>query len=419
MWRSIPSIRNAPMEFLAQTAADYGDVVQFPIPVPPSYFISHPDHVRRVLVSNARNTDKQTMQYRGLSVLTGDGLLTCDPPVWRDRRQVVQPAFHHEAVARMRQDVEDATRDAVNRWRSRSSIDVEAEMMFLALDIVGRTLFGSDMRDGAQALSHTTVRALDAVVRRAQRPVRLPLAVPTLGNQRLRAAIRALDEAVAQLLRSRGHQAGDSPTMLDLIVDAYGDADGSELPRAVRDEIVTFIVAGHETVASGLTWALNHLMRDEESWQKLSESDGDAGAALARSAFEESLRLFPPAWLITRRLREADAFEDVAVPAGSLIIMSPWVVHRDPRWWERPTQFDIQRFLNAENVPRGAYFPFGAGARMCIGRDMALLEGTIALQHITSTLRLRPMSHAPVAINASVTLRPAEPVLARVEWRGP
>ncbi|NDB18461.1 MAG: cytochrome P450, partial [Actinobacteria bacterium] len=115
----------------------------------------------------------------------------------------------------------------------------------------------------------------------------------------------------------------------------------------------------------------------------------------------------------------ADAFEDVAVPAGSLIIMSPWVVHRDPRWWERPTQFDIQRFLNAENVPRGAYFPFGAGARMCIGRDMALLEGTIALQHITSTLRLRPTSPAPVAINASVTLRPAEPVLARVEWRGP
>ena len=416
MWRSISSIRQAPMEFLAQMASEHGDIVQFPIPAPPSYFLNHPDHVRHVLVTNARHTDKQTMQYRGLSVLTGEGLLTCDPPAWRDRRQVVQPAFHHEAVARMRHDIEIATDEMLARWRSRTVINIEEEMMFLALDIVGRTLFGADMSEGAQELSHTTVRALDAVVQRARQPLRMPLSVPTFGNQRLRAAIRALDQAVSQLIESRGSGAAGDPTMLDLIVDAYRVTGSASLPTSVRDEIVTFIVAGHETVASGLTWALNSLMRDRQSWQELRQSGDDSGAALARSAFEESLRLFPPAWLITRRLREGDVFGDVRMPAGSLIIMSPWVVHRDSRWWERPEQFDITRFLDATSIPRGAYFPFGAGARMCIGREMALLEGMVALQRITRACALTPMSSVPVAVNASVTLRPAQELLAQVDW---
>lgn len=419
MWRSIGSIRRAPMDFLADMARQYGDIVQFPVPVPPSYFINDPEHVRQVLVGNARNTDKQTMQYRGLSVLTGDGLLTCDPPLWRNRRQVVQPAFHHEAVARMKGDIEAATGDALTRWRGQQTIDVEAEMMALALDIVGRTLFGADISADAADLSHRTVRALDAVVNRAQQPLRAPLGIPTPGNLRLRAAIRALDAAVAQLLAERRVDRPESPTMLDLIVDAYGFRPGAVVPKQVRDEIVTFIVAGHETVASGLTWALHLLMSDAASWQVLATADHVNATALARSAFEESLRLFPPAWLITRRTIAGDELGTVSVPAGSLLIMSPWVVHRDSRWWSNPDAFDIGRFLIPDAVPRTAYFPFGAGARMCIGRDMALLEGAVVLQRLAREVVLTTASDNPVGINASVTLRPAAPVVAHLDWTTP
>lgn len=407
------------MRFLQAMQRAYGDVVQFPVPVPPSYFISDPDHVRHVLVANARNYDKQTMQYRGLSVLTGEGLLTADPPLWRERRAVVQPAFHHEAVAGMRTDVEAAVDSALARWKFLEVIDVEAEMMQLALDIVGRTLFGADVATESDDLSHTTLRALDAVVARAQQPLSLPLSVPTRGNRRLRAAVRALDEAVARLLQQRQPAERAGATMLDLLLDAYGLAPGRPVPQAVRDEVVTFIVAGHETVASGLTWACALLMREPEHLGRLRESSDEDREALARAIFEETLRLYPPAWLITRRATAADRFGDVDVPAGALVIISPWVVHRDPRWWPAADEFDPARFLGADGIRRAAYLPFGAGPRMCIGREMALLEGSVALARICAAVSLESptgMRAGLPAVNASVTLRPAAPVLARLRW---
>lgn len=414
MIRSIGAIRRDPLSFLESVHQEHGAVVQFPVPVPASYSISDAALVRHILVDNARNYDKQTMQYRGLSVLTGEGLLTSDGGVWRSARRTVQPAFHHNLVADMRAAVVSATDAACARWLASPVIDVESEMMRIALEIVGTTLFNADLSAEAAALSAATMRALDAVVARAQRPWAVSMRLPTPANRALGASLVALDNAVADLIAHRLQHPVERVDMLSLLMTAHAVQSKQPVPQAVRDEIVTFIVAGHETVASGLTWAWQLLLTHPDVYQQLCEraQEPTDGTSFARAVFEESLRLYPPAWLITRRSLQPDVLAGIEIPRHALVIISPWIVHRDSRWWPQPEQFNPERFLREDDARRFAYLPFGIGQRMCIGREMALLEGEVALSRITQQLKLVSTSSLDVGRTASVTLRPANDITA-------
>ncbi|MGB7981270.1 MAG: cytochrome P450 [Candidatus Nanopelagicales bacterium] len=447
-----------PLAFLAEQWRAHGDVVQFPIPAPPTYLVCHPEDVRTVLVGRSRDVGKDTLQYRALAKVTGQGLLTSDNPLWREHRRILQPAFHPDTLPAVVAHTDRAATRTATRLRSagpRGVVDIDALVMTLALEVVGESLFGHALGPVAERLGEATLTALGEVVSMARMPLRAPRWIPTPGNRRMAQSLGELDAAVADILAARREQrASDPPDMLDLLLASSLDA------RAVRDEIVTFLVAGHETVASALTWALILLAGHPEVADQVA---GEAAAVLggagcgsrigsgpsgedhpalqgpdspteahaqvtmgqlaelrvARAVIDEAMRLHPPAWLITRKTSADLLLGGAHVPAGSLVIISPWIVHRHPTAWTSPEEFDPQRFLTTEGAPAGrrhGYLPFGAGPRMCIGRDFAYAEAVLALAIISRAVRLAPTG-SPVRALPLVTIRPDRPALMRVTAR--
>lgn len=417
MMTNIRAIMAEPLPFLAALRLQHGDVVQFPIPKPASYFVASPTSARDVLVTKHKQVNKRTIQYSTLSLVTGEGLLTADGEVWKQRRRILQPAFHHEMIALTETEVAAALKRLNERWNvdfksGNQILDIDQEMMSLALEITGNTLFGTDLSGEALEITQATISALHGVVARAQNPLALPLRVPTPANRSMNSAVAKLDQAIARILKMRATDRlpAGSPIrdMLDVLLAAE---DASQInPTQVRDEIATFIVAGHETVASALTWAIHLLGQNQDEQAALSLNP-------ARSArvFAETLRLYPPAWLITRRTMEDLEVEDVLIPANSLVIISPWITHRHESIWENPNEFIPDRM--SDGPPQIGYLPFGTGPRLCIGRDMALLEGEIILADIFANWKISPLQNAPVPVDASVTLRPKYGLPMRIAAR--
>jgi cytochrome P450 len=440
MLRSMGAIRRDPLAFLASMRSSYGDVLQFPVPRPATYLVSDPEAVRRVLVTNARAYGKHTLQYTTLALVTGEGLLTADTDVWRTQRPVIQPAFHRASLDLVAGHVRTAVDRLLVDWDQREGevVDVDAAMMHLALEVVGSALFGSDLSADAERLADATLDALDVVVKKARSPMPVPVAVPTPTNLVLRRAVGRLDAAVDAMLSERARRPlaeGQPPRdMLDLLLTVTRE-DGTHLTRAqVRDQVVTFIVAGHETVASALTWAWHLLVSNQSVLARMRTEVDEVCADRAvtfddvgrlpytAAVLDEVLRLYPPAWLVTRRSLAPDSLGGVEVPGDALIVMSPWLVHRDPVAWTDPERFDPSRFLDVNGVRRTdvaampAYIPFGAGPRLCIGRDMALLEGVLVLASLVSRVDLEAVGPSPRAVPL-VTIRPEGGLMMRVRRR--
>lgn len=432
-------IRRDPLDYLDRTWRRHGDVVQFPVPWP-SYLVNDPASVRQVLVSRARAFGKATLQYRALSLVTGEGLLTAENDPARRQRRIVQPAFHHETTGALASNVTAAAERVTQRWLLASTsalagerepvVDVDADMMHAALEVVGDALFRTDLSGQADALAQATLQALDVVIARARTPIAPPAWLPTPGNRSLRRANAALDSAVRTMVdQRRAHGPAAEPDMLDMLVNAVDDDGHGLTDLEIRDQMVTFIVAGHETVASALTWAWA-LMAAHPGWQVRAQEEVDRvldgrlpGAAdvtalpITRAILDEALRLYPPAWLITRASLEETGLDGWQVPSGALIIMSPWLLHRHPDLWERPDVFDPARFLDGQ-TERWAFIPYGAGPRLCIGRDFANLEGTLMLAVILQrfTLAFPPGGAIPPA-RPQVTMRPIGGLPLRVIGR--
>ena len=406
MLRNLREIQSSPLEFLEQTWREHGDVVQFPIPRPATYLISSPEGAREVLVNQHRVMSKRTVQYSTLSLVTGEGLLTADTQAWKPVRRQLAPAFHHEMIALTQGHVSSALQRLDQSWSQLTAngsaiVDVDQEMMALALEITGAALFGSDLSGDAHSIGQATLRALHGVVVRARSPLPVPLAIPTRSNRGMRAAIKELDFAVNRIIESRlanPLQPGAAPRdMLDVLLSQEVEQPLSI--QQVRDEVATFIVAGHETVASALTWSWKLLGSNQYESDLLRQKPSRAGIV-----FDETLRLYPPAWVITRRTRQAIEIDGFEIPGDALLIVSPWVVHRNPTTWQTPKSFLPDRF--ADGAPMLGYLPFGAGPRLCIGREMAKLEAAMILEHIVQKWQLSPIHSSEVPIDASVTLRP-------------
>ena len=406
MLRNLRAIQHAPLDFLDQAWRDHGDVVQFPIPRPATYMVSSPDGARDVLVNQHKVMSKRTVQYSTLSLVTGEGLLTADTQAWKPVRRQLAPAFHHEMVDLTRLHVAQALARLDVSWseltRDGSAlVDVDHEMMTLALEITGAALFGSDLSSDAQSIGQATLRALHGVILRARSPLPMPLSIPTARNRGMKSAIKELDMAVNQIIETRSRNplpVGAPPRdMLDVLLDQTIENPLSR--KQVRDEVATFIVAGHETVASALTWAWKLLGENPYEYDLLRNKP-----ERSTIVFDETLRLYPPAWVITRRTREAIEVGGHNIPAEALVIVSPWIVHRHPEIWQTPDSFLPDRFN--DGTPMLGYIPFGAGPRLCIGREMARLEASLIIEHIAQKWQLSPLHHNEVPVDASVTLRP-------------
>ena len=414
MLRSIKKITSDPLNYLEATWSEFGDVVQFPIPKPATYLVSSPEGAREVLVNQHNQTSKRTLQYNNLSLVTGEGLLTADTQAWRPRRRMLQPAFHKEMVALSEQHINAGLTKLDAQWTELTAdgpaiVDIDHAMMSLALEITCGALFGIDVNDDVDEITTATLTALHGVVARARNPVSIPLIFPTPANLKMKRAVKRLDKAVDAILASRAlDQLSDHAPirdMLDVLLDP--DLETPLTKQQIRDEIATFIVAGHETVASALTWAWHLLVTNPTELQKLNNEP-----SRAQLVFDESLRLYPPAWVITRRTLTDLTVDEVLIPADSLVIVSPWLVHRNPKAWENPNVFMPDRFQGG--APQLGYLPFGAGARLCIGKEMARLEGSQILAHIASHWNIEAIHTSQVPIDASVTLRPVSGMPVRI-----
>ncbi|MCP4894384.1 MAG: cytochrome P450 [Actinomycetales bacterium] len=414
MVRSMGAIRRNPLSYLNEVWRQHGDVVQFPIPRPPTYLVNSPEGVRRVLVDNARNYGKSTIQYRALSLVTGDGLLTSDGPTWRAQRRVLQPAFHHDALADLGSHVAEATARIAREWQGideRTVIDADAFMMNAALEVVAGSLMSTDLTGQSAEIAAATLEALDVVIARARVPLTPPSWLPTPANRVLKRSVARLDAAVSTMMSARSSDPGAD--LLGLLLSVRDENDQPLSVEEIRDQLVTFIVAGHETVASALGWAWG-LLAEHPAVADAVASEAEAVAparAIAYSDFphlmysravvEETLRLYPPAWLITRSAGSSDRIDGVEIPAGALVIMSPWLLHRHPDLWDNPDVFDPSRF--ASDVPRFTHIPFGAGPRLCIGRDFSYVEAVMVISELGRRFR--------VEFPEGLSLPPGEPLV--------
>jgi cytochrome P450 len=424
MLRAVRALSGDPLAYLESVVARYGDVVAFPMPRRPVLLVNDPVRVRHVLQDNPRNYLKRTLQYASLAAVTGQGLLVSDGRVWRAHRRVVRPAFHREVLARFADDAVRAGLELRQAWDAAGRLDSDATVMRAMLRLVGRTLLAAALDVAAARIVAAVDAALRLLVRRARSP--LPAGWPTPSRWRLQRAVRVLDATCADLVAARRAEARPEPAR-DLLGVLLAAADAAELTSGeVRDELVTMVIAGYETVASTLIWTLG-LLADHPPVQHALAAELDAvlgdrpvtladvGALrLTRAVVDESLRLYPPAWVITRLAAGPDDLAGVLIPAGTLVILSPWLLHRRPADWPEPERFDPGRFADAGGrdavrsaAPGATYLPFGLGPRLCVGRDLALAEAVLVLATLLRGRRVdRPPGARPPRPQALVTLRP-------------
>lgn len=414
MARVLWAIRSDPLAYLGQVRSEYGETVAFPTPGPPALLVNDPADVQHVLQGSARNWGKQTVQYSALARVTGSGLLASSEPSWIQHRRLAAPAFHHRRLEAVGQEVHGAAEAAVRSLRrdvlSGRTVDVAPAVLSTALDAVGRALFAADLTGRARELVDASGDAAALVVKLGRSLTPVPAPVPTPLNVRLESVRRRLTRVSRELIAARRAQDNGGEDLLGLLVDSQMSDD------EIRDELVTMIIAGHETVAASLMWTLMLLAEHPEAQDRVRAEvaalDGPVSMLRHReqlpwtaAVVSEALRLYPPAWVISRRAVEADVIAGREVPAGTIAIISPWLVHRRPEEWEDALAFRPERFLEGR-TPRGAYLPFGIGPRLCIGREFALGEVAIVLSHVVSDFRLstpagwsRPHPEAQLAVH--------------------
>jgi cytochrome P450 len=421
-------IRRTPLEFLA-SASRLGDVVRLRLPGD-VFLLNHPDHVQRLLHDNHANYRKSYF-YARMKPLVGEGLITAEGADWKRKRRLAQPAFHRERIAGFAGIMAHHARAMLDRWDGCAAcgapVDVAADMMRLTLTVVGHALFGLDLLAEADEMGRALTTALRITNDRFYSLVVLP-SVPTPSNLRFARAMRVLDGVVSEIIAAR-REAAPRQDLLGMLMEARDEGgEGGLADRELRDEVLTMVLAGHETTANALTWALVLLsdapdVDDRLHQEAVSVLDGrePTVADLPRLEYtsrvnQEAMRLFPPAWVFGREAIGPDDFGAFHVPAGAAVSVCPWALHRDPRFWQDPERFDPDRFLPAAVAarPKYAYVPFAAGPRMCIGNAFATMEMQIVLAMIARRFRLELASGQPVEREASVTLRPRNGVRMNV-----
>ncbi|MEZ0075131.1 cytochrome P450 [Planotetraspora sp. GP83] len=406
---------------LSSAASRYGDAVRLAIGPKAIYLFNHPDHAKHVLADNSAAYHKGIGLAEARRVI-GDGLLTSEGELWRRQRRTIQPSFQNKRLAR--QDVLIAQEAArlVDRLRAHAGgppVDVAGEMTGLALGVLGRTLLDADL--GAfTSIGHSFEEIQDQAMFEMVSLSMVPLWLPLPMHLRFRRARRELYRVADRLVAERGAGSADGDDLLSrLLASTREEADPRAARQLTREEIVTLLLAGHETTASTLSWAFHLIDRHPEVGERLRaeavEVLGDRPPVyedLHRLTYtamvvEEVLRLYPPVWALTRVAQRDDEVGGYHVPAGADVMISPYTLHRHPAFWDEPDRFDPERFDPGRPAsrPRYAYIPFGAGPRFCVGNHLGMLEATFVLAMVCRELRLTGVPGYRVTPEAMLSLR--------------
>jgi cytochrome P450 len=429
-FRRLREFKRDPLACFFASTLKYGDVVRYR-----SLWITHqlsnPAHIQHVLQSNFANYRKGR-DYRILRSSLGEGLLTSEGALWQRQRKMTQPALHGQQVASFIGIMERSTLALLERWEHRASqgevFDIVPDLMHLTLNIASQALFTTSLESETEIIRETLAIGRDYSVDQAWSVVRLPQSVPTPGNRRYSKGLAAFHGVIDRMIVARRAVHQKTPDLLTLLMEARDEEGRPMSDKQLRDEVATLLTAGHETTTLALSWACYLLARHPQVQERLRpEFEFLRGGApgyenlsrlrYSRMVVDETMRLYPPVWVISRQAIADDEIGGYRIPAGSEILMFPYITHRHPKWWPEPEKFLPERFA-PENAParqKFAYVPFGAGPRACVGLNFAMTEILVVLALLLQRFHLDPVPEAPsVSADPSVTLRPLPGIYVRL-----
>ena len=435
--RSGELFRQNAAEFLLSNAARYGDLVCFKALGRTVVQFNHPELVQEMLVRDAGHHHRNLVMQRSKIVL-GEGLLTSEEPLHMRQRRLAAPAFHRQRISAYGEVISGYTARMTESWQDGATFDVRAEMLLLALRIVGKTLFDTDVESEVHSIS-AAVDSFQGFVPLAFLPFpELLQRLPVRAMRNIRRGREELDTLIYRMIAERRADPEDRGDLLSMLLASESQEEGTGAvarmsDTQVRDECLTVLLAGHETTANALSFALWLLAQNPQQQERLAEEcravlggripgAADYGSlGLAERVFAEALRLYPPVWVTARTAAEAYEFRGMSIPKGAVLIASQYAVHRDPRFWAEPLAFNPDRFTAEVKAgrPKFAYFPFGAGGRQCIGEGLAWMEGVLALATMAQAWRFVPGAGTSpeIIVDPAVSLRPKGPMALRVERR--
>ncbi|MEO8800370.1 MAG: cytochrome P450 [Polyangiaceae bacterium] len=432
-----------PIGLFRRMTRDYGNVAMITFGPLKYVIVNDPAAIKYVLLDNAKNYVK-SRHYRGIKLILGNGLLTSEGDFWRRQRKLAQPAFHRERLSTFIDSMTLATDAMFERWRARGDgkafeTDIHEEMMASTFHIVGLTLLSVDLLGEADQIGKALSTALYFANDYAESIVPIPLWVPTPKNRRFIAARKSLDEVVLRVIGERraarkggqvpAEKRGKAGDLLDMLMDAKDEDTGEQMSDGqLRDEVMTMVLAGHETTANALTFSLYLLSQHPDIARRVAKEVTDVlggrtpkledlpKLGLVKRVLEESMRLYPPAWAFERQALEEDEINGFRIPKGAVIGVCPFVLQRDPVSFDNPEGFDPDRFLAENSKERGkyTYLPFGGGARVCIGSQFAMMEAELVLAKIVQEWKIDLLPITRLELDPVITLRPRGGLAMRI-----
>lgn len=387
------------------------------------YIVSDPDQVQHILVKNNKNYYKGRA-YDQLKALLGNGLLTNKGESWIKQRRLMQPAFHRERLTSFASIMTEECQAIIDRWKALpdgTTVNLSRDMMEMTLKIICRTMFTADVADMVDRVNDEFHIANEALIERITNPFKIPVWLPTPGNVKEKGAYDTIKSIVENVIEGRRNSGEHYDDLLAMLMEAKDEDTGEMMDdEQLRDEVVTMFLAGHETTGVALTWLFHCLDENSEAAEKLLQEEADVldgrtpeamdirTLSYTKMVIDETLRLYPPAWLISRQSYEDDMLGDYITPKATNCMIPVYAIHRDARYWDDPMQFEPERF-NAENSKgrhKFVYFPFGGGPRLCIGNNFALMEMQLIVPMILREFKLNKPEGFQFIKDPLITMRP-------------
>jgi cytochrome P450 len=422
-----------PLVFYLDIARTYGDIAYFRIGPVHIYLLNHPELIRQIVVDKAAKFHKPAILKLGSRRSLGKGLLTSDGPLWTRQRKLIQPAFRHDRLAAAYGDVIAAfAQRMVNAFQDGEVRNIGEDMGKLTLDVVVKSLFGEELQQDTREIGGLLLAIAESANERLNTPFRPSSWLSPRRNLRERRAVARFDQIIRALVHTRRQSASQRDDLLSVMLAAADEETGAGMSeRQLRDEMMTLFLAGQDTTAHALSWTWYLLSRHpaaearlQDELQRVLAGRTPRAADLPNLPYtemivREAMRLFPPAPLFARQPVEDVAIGGWEIPEGSQVVVSVYALHRDPRFFPEPDQFNPDRFAPGweERIPRYAYLPFGGGPRVCIGNGFAMMEARLVLATVAQRCKLSLEPDAEIAPKQLVTLRPGRAVRMRVAKR--
>ena len=420
---SVLDFKEHPAHFVRWVHEAYGDVVSWRMGPSRWVLITHPDDIWQTMVTRTDIWQKPDIARRLWDKFLGDSLLTTEGDVWKRLHKMVKPAFHRKRIEAYGEVMAGYTDRMIDRWEEGETIDVDEEMVGLTLEIVAKTLFDADVREGSSTVGSAMKVLQKEMLEHIHMPLPVPRWWPSAANKR---KLKAIVRDVIEERRSNGVDRGD---LLSTLVLSESDDGDSLSDKELRDAAMTLFFAGHETTAHALTWAWYLLARNPHVEERIREETarvvGDRLPTTAdlrdmpyiEQVVKESMRMLPSVWVFIKQPTEDVVMRGHRIPKGTPVLISPWVTHHDPRWFPSPETFDPDRFEpeREKELPRGAYVPFSGGSRICLGKAFAMMEARLILAMIYQRYRLEVVPDRPPEPEPLVTLRPRDGLRAVLE----